>query len=134
VKYVSPEELGYATVGAAGIDLVATSGGVCRAGQTIRIHTDSIFEIPSGHVGLIRGRSGLAFKHGVWCFEGTIDCDYRGPVAVLLANMSRLDYGFRVGDRVAQMVVVPYVQTTLKRVLSVSDTKRGAAGFGSTGH
>jgi dUTP pyrophosphatase len=135
VKYTGSQKLNYQTAGSAGIDLVATTDAYIRSGDVARVYTESSFEIPSGCVGLVRGRSGLAFKHGIWCFEGTIDSDYRGALQVLLANVGRKDYAIRAGDRVAQLVVVPYVRAELEQVSRLeAETERGAAGFGSTGH
>ena len=120
-----------ASEGAAGYDLVAIAArrfgkGLCE------VSTGIAAVIPEGYVGLVRGRSGLAFKHGIWCFEGTIDSDYRGEIKVLLkdvpSNMSV------VRDRVAQLVVVPVLTASaLCPGKPPDDTQRGAGGFGSTG-
>lgn len=128
---------GYATAGAAGLDLRAVwpMGGILSlpAGAMARVPTGIAVEIPLGHAGLVRGRSGLAFGSGVFAFEGTIDADYRGEISVLLANRSDKDAIIRFGDRIAQLVVVPVARLHVMEVAGLGETSRGAGGFGSTG-
>ena len=83
----------------------------------------------------IRPRSGLAFKHGITVLNspGTIDADYRGEVKVLLVNLSDTPFEILPGDRIAQMVVANYVRAHWEEVQELTDTARGAGGFGSTG-
>lgn len=118
------------TDGAAGWDLVGTSARRFGKGWT-EMSTGIAVTLPAGYVGLIRGRSGLAFKHGITGFEGTIDSDYRGEIKILLkdvpSNMSL------VGERVAQLVVVPFIGTSVCTDDKPMDTARGTSGFGSTG-
>jgi dUTP pyrophosphatase len=99
------------------------------------IPTGLCLEIPQGHEGQIRSRSGLALKHGVMCLNspGTIDADYRGEVQVILANLSQEPFTLRRGDRIAQLVVAPVVQAELLEVALLSESERGPNGFGSTG-
>lgn len=123
----------YGSAGAAGIDLTASESATIRPGETRVVSTGLRVELPHGHVGLMRGRSGLAFNRNVWAFEGTIDEDYRGEVKVLLANLSDDDFHISAGDRIAQLVVVPVIRCGLARVDSLGDTSRGENGFGSTG-
>ena len=83
----------------------------------------------------IRPRSGLAFKNGITVLNspGTIDADYRGELKVLLVNLSDTDFTVNDGDRIAQMVISSFVKITWTNVENLSETKRGAGGFGHTG-
>jgi len=83
----------------------------------------------------IRARSGLALKHGIALVNapGTIDCDYRGPVGVIMVNLGDAPFEVTHGMRIAQMVVAPVVQAQFAVVDSLDETTRGTAGFGSTG-
>ena len=99
------------------------------------IPTGLRFEIPPGFEVQIRPRSGLARKRGVTLVNapGTVDADYRGEVGVLLINLGQEPVTFNHGDRIAQLVVAPVVQADFAAVDTLSDTDRGAGGFGSTG-
>lgn len=127
-----------ATEGAAGFDLRASKAVWMDPGQRCLVSTGFIWEIPEGGVGLICPRSGLALKHGVTVLNapGIIDSDYRGEVKVLLMNF---DFGtpfqINVGDRIAQMVVVPIkaLLTMAHMTSGLRETGRGGGGFGSTG-
>lgn len=92
-------------------------------------------EIPAGFEVQIRPRSGLALKHGISLpnTPGTIDSDYRGPLGVLLINLGAEPFVIGHGERIAQMIVAPVVQAGFEEVVRLSDTARGAGGFGSTG-
>ncbi|RJL03970.1 dUTP diphosphatase [Paracoccus siganidrum] len=127
----------YETVGAAGADLRADlpEGLELAPGQRALVPTGLVFEIPEGWEVQIRPRSGLALKHGVTLVNapGTIDCDYRGPVGVILVNLGQEPFRIGHGDRIAQMVVAPAPQARFEEVAAVGGTARGAGGFGSTG-
>ena len=128
----------YETIGAAGADLRANFGGepiVIAARSRALIATGVRLAIPVGFEVQIRPRSGLALKHGVTLANapGTIDSDYRGPLGVILINLGAEPFVVNHGDRIAQMVVAPVVQATFEVVEALSDTDRGAGGFGSTG-
>ena len=132
----------YETPGAAGADLRANlAPGQRAAGITLApmarviVPTGLRVEIPAGYEMQIRPRSGLATKHGITLpnTPGTIDSDYRGPLGVALINLGTEAYTIHHGDRIAQMVVAPVVQVGFRVVESLSDTARGAGGFGSTG-
>lgn len=99
--------------------------------QTVKLHTGIAVEIPHGYVGLIRERSGLGAK-GIALRGGVIDSDYSGEIIVMLRGTDD-DVWIEVGDRIAQLVVVPCYQGEVIEVESLSETGRGAAGFGSTG-
>ncbi len=132
----------YETPGAAGADLRANlpvearSGGLALApGQRALVPTGLVLEIPPGYEVQIRPRSGLALKHGITLVNspGTIDSDYRGPVGVILLNTADEVFHISHGDRIAQMVVAPVVQVAFELVDELTDSARGAGGFGSTG-
>lgn len=127
----------YATAGAAGLDIRAnlTESIVLKPFERRLIPTGLFLEIPDGFEVQVRPRSGLAFKHGITVLNspGTIDADYRGEVGVLLINLSQEDFEITHGERVAQIVVAPYVQANWIASESLSETDRGEGGFGSTG-
>ena len=129
----------YETRGAAGMDLKAAVAEneplVIAPGRRALVPTGFIFEIPDGFEGQVRPRSGLAFKHGITCLNtpGTIDSDYRGEVKVLLINHGEEPFTIERGMRIAQMVIAPVTQVTVRETQEASETARGAGGFGSTG-
>lgn len=99
------------------------------------IPTGLFVEIPEGNEAQIRPRSGLAIKHGITLLNtpGTIDADYRGEVKIILVNLSNNEYIIRDGERIAQMVIAEHKQIKWVEVVQLSDTERGAGGFGHTG-
>ncbi|MEJ6711139.1 MAG: dUTP diphosphatase [Flavobacteriales bacterium] len=127
----------YATELSAGMDLYANieSPILLKPMQRILIKTGLSIALPNNYEAQIRPRSGLAFKHGLTVFNspGTIDADYRGEIGVLLVNLSTDDYVIEDGTRIAQMVIAPYTKVTFNSVEELSETHRGAGGFGSTG-
>ncbi len=127
----------YGTEFAAGADLYACmdEAVTIAAGETAFIHTGIAMAIPTGLVGLIYARSGLACKKGLAPANkvGVIDSDYRGEIMVALHNHSQEDIVVESGERVAQMVIAPYVFADYEEVASLDETRRGEGGFGSTG-
>lgn len=129
----------YATSGAAGADLRANfkdrASVVIAPGARALVPTGLIMEIPEGWEVQVRPRSGLALKHGITLpnSPGTIDSDYRGEVGVIVLNAGSDVFTVTHGDRIAQMVVAPVVQAEFALADAVSETQRGAGGFGSTG-
>ena len=129
----------YQTADAAGFDLVAAlpEGEPLVLAPLARalVPTGLVFEIPVGHEGQVRPRSGLALKHGVTVLNspGTIDADYRGEVKVILVNLGAEPFTVRRGERIAQFVAAKLTRARLVVVASVGETGRGAGGFGSTG-
>ncbi len=99
------------------------------------IHTGIAMEIPCGFVGLVYARSGLATKRGLAPSNkvGVIDCDYRGELMVSLYNQSSETQRVEHGERIAQLVITPYITVEFEEVEELSDTVRGEGGFGSTG-
>ena len=126
---------GYASAGAAGMDVVAAEGVLMRPGARAAIPTGFALAIPAGWEVQVRPRSGLALKHGVTCLNtpGTIDSDYRGEVKVILANLGDEHFEVKRGDRIAQLVPAQVQRVTLVEVDALDDTARGSGGFGSTG-
>lgn len=122
---------------ASGFDLYAavTEPVTLQPGERTLVPTGFAMSMPEGLEAQIRPRSGLAFKHGITCLNtpGTIDADYRGEVKVLLVNLGQAPFTIERNERIAQMVfqVVPKVQ--LELVDELSETARGAGGFGHTG-
>ena len=104
-------------------------------GQKCSIGTGLSMEIPEGYVGLVFARSGLACKNGLRLCNsvGVIDSDYRGEIKVVLHNDSEYVRGIKPGERVAQMIIMPYPKVTFTEVEELSDTVRGETGFGGTG-
>lgn len=126
---------GYASDGAAGMDVCAAESLTLKVGRRHAVATGLAFAIPHGFEVQVRPRSGLALKHGITCLNtpGTIDSDYRGEVKVILANLGDEDFVIQRGDRIAQLVVAPVTQAMMVEVEALDDTARGAGGFGSTG-
>lgn len=122
---------------AAGFDLYAcnTEPLTIPAGETVLIHTGLAMEIPEGYGGFVYARSGLATKRGLAPANkvGVIDADYRGEIMVALHNQSQEPQEVAAGERIAQMVIAPFLKVDFNQVNDLSDTVRGAGGFGSTG-
>lgn len=127
----------YGTEYSAGADLYALPDGdvTVPAGKTVLIHTGLSLEIPEGYAGLIFARSGIATKRGLAPANkvGVIDADYRGECMVSLHNHSDKDEVIASGERVAQLVIVPFLKAEFVECDELSDTVRGSGGFGSTG-
>ncbi|MBQ7408093.1 MAG: dUTP diphosphatase [Clostridia bacterium] len=126
----------YSSEQAAGADLYNSEGDFdILPGQTKLIGTGIAMQIPVGYVGLVFARSGLACKQGLAPANkvGVIDSDYRGEIKVALHNHSQEQKQIKLGERMAQLVVVPYLKCEFEEVGHLEQTDRGAGGFGSTG-
>jgi len=125
----------YMTAGSAGLDLRADEAVDLAPGERRLVPTGLAVEIPPGHEGQVRPRSGLALRHGLGMVNspGTIDSDYRGEVGVLLVNWGREAVALARGERIAQLVVAPVTRVELELADSLVDSGRGSGGFGSTG-
>ena len=127
----------YGSEAAAGADLYAVTDGdvTFLPGETKMIHTGLALEVPEGYAGLIYARSGLATKRGLAPANkvGVVDSDYRGEVMVALHNHSGEARTVNSGDRIAQLVITPYITAVFEEKKELSPTARGAGGFGSTG-
>lgn len=117
----------------AGLDLRA------REGKVIPWHGSAVFDtgvhiaLPRGYYGKIESKSGLNVHHNVMSCGGVIDEGYTGSIAVKLYNLGKADYEVHEGDKIAQLVVMPYAAPSMELVMALDDTERGADGFGSTG-
>lgn len=127
----------YETQASAGMDIRANleEPVVLQPLQRVLVPTGLYIEVPVGYEAQIRPRSGLALKNGISVLNspGTIDADYRGEVRVILVNLSQESFEIKDGDRIAQMVIAAHVQAQPEEVEVLSETQRGAGGFGHTG-
>ncbi|UNK72402.1 dUTP diphosphatase [Microbacterium sp. H1-D42] len=127
----------YAHPGDAGADLVSTEAVRLEPGERALIGTGVRIALPEGHAAFVVPRSGLAAKHGITVVNspGTVDAGYRGEIKVTLLNTdSKEAYDVAVGDRIAQLIVMPVVQARFEPVEVLPDSVRGDGGFGSTGY
>lgn len=128
----------YATDGSAGLDLQAFIEAPIELKSLDRalVSTGLYISIPAGYEGQIRGRSGLALKHGISLANGigTIDSDYRGEIKVILINLSKENYTINNGDRIAQLVFNQYIKSEWIEVAELTETERGKGGFGHSGY
>lgn len=127
----------YQTSSSAGMDLRAELSQpiVIRPLERKLVGTGFYLELPEGYEAQIRPRSGLAFKFGVTVLNspGTIDADYRGEIKVLLVNLSEVEFVVNDGERIAQMVIARHESVEWENVEVLTETERGAGGYGSTG-
>ncbi len=127
----------YETEASAGMDLRANNAEpiTLKSLERAIIPTGIFMELPVGYEAQVRPRSGLAAKKGITVLNapGTIDADYRGEVGVILVNLSLEDFVVERGERVAQMVIAKHERAEWDQVEALSETERGAGGFGSTG-
>ena len=126
----------YGSEYAAGADLYSCEGELTFApGETKMVHTGLAMQIPVGYVGLVYARSGIASKRGLAPANkvGVVDSDYRGEVMVALHNHSSEPQTIAAGERIAQMVIAPYLTVNYVETDTLDDTDRGTGGFGSTG-
>ena len=127
----------YGSADAAGADLYAVLDAplTLAPDETVLVHTGLAVEIPAGFVGLVCARSGLATKKGLAPANkvGVIDADYRGEIMVALHNHGVIPQIVEHGERVAQLLLMPYLTATFVETDTLSDTVRGEGGFGSTG-
>ena len=128
----------YGSEFSAGADLYAVLDDeiVIKPGETVLVRTGIAMEIPIGYAGLIYARSGLATKMGLAPANkvGVIDADYRGEIMVSLYNQSSSNRTISNGERIAQLVITPFYKASFEEVSTLSETVRGAGGFGSTGN
>jgi dUTP pyrophosphatase len=138
VKKLHPDAVipKYSQVGDAGLDLTAVSVEYNEFKNQYVFDTGLAFEIPVGHVGLLFPRSSISKKnHRLANSVGVIDSNYRGPVKLVFDGKSRSTGEiYQVGDRIGQIIILPYPSIELEEAEELSDTSRGAGGFGSTGN
>lgn len=125
----------HARPGDAGVDLYARAGGVLAPGERTLVPTGIAVALPEGHVGLIAPRSGLAARHGISLVNspGILDAGYRGEIQAVLINEGTEPFEYERGERIAQLVVVPFATQDYEVVAELPGSDRGAGGFGSTG-
>jgi dUTP pyrophosphatase len=125
----------YQTAGAAGMDVLAAEDRVLAPGERAAIATGLAIAVPEGFEMQVRARSGWALRDGIAVLNapGTIDCDYRGEVKVILANLGQAPVAVARGMRIAQLVLAPVARARWREVETLDATARGAGGFGSTG-
>jgi dUTP pyrophosphatase len=127
----------YATPHAAGMDLHAAVAAdlVIPSGRSALVPTGFAIAIPEGYEGQVRPRSGLALRHGIGILNapGTIDADYRGEVQVILTNFGPDPFTVKRGERIAQLIIAPFVRAEWSEQDALSGTTRGTGGFGHTG-
>jgi dUTP pyrophosphatase len=127
----------YANPGDAGADLVSTEAVRLEPGERALIGTGVRIALPEGYAAFVVPRSGLAAKHGITVVNspGTVDAGYRGEIKVSLLNTDSKDaYDVAVGDRIAQLIVMPVIQAHFEPVDELPESVRGEGGFGSTGY
>jgi len=133
-KHATPS---YETEGAAGMDIRANISEpiTLKTLERVVVKTGLFIALPVGFEAQVRPRSGLAAKKGITVLNspGTIDADYRGEIGVILVNLSNEDFLVNDGERIAQLVVAKHARLNWEEVVVLDETKRGEAGFGSTG-
>ena len=137
VLIIAPEAPVYAHPGDAGADLTAAEALRLEPGQRALVGTGVRIALPDGHVAFVVPRSGLATKHGITIVNapGTVDAGYRGEIKVTLLNTdAEHAYDIAVGDRIAQLIVMPVPRARFIPVDELPDSARGEGGFGSTGY
>ncbi len=128
---------GYAHPGDAGADLSAAESAELAPGQRHTIGTGVYLALPEGYLGFVVPRSGLAAKHGITIVNspGTVDAGYRGEIRVTLLNTdSSVPYSVAIGDRIAQLIIMPVARAIFRPVDELPPSQRGESGFGSTGY
>ena len=151
IKYLheDSEKLNYSNIGDDGLDLQASGKWVVdldsskkeieqdkyeiMPGERILVKTGVKMEIPAGFWGNIRDRSGLALKYGIHTLGGVIDESYRGEIGIIIINLSKNPYLIEKNERIAQMVITPYVQAQISNEKELTNSDRGENGFGSSG-
>lgn len=127
----------YETIASAGMDIRANVPEMSTLKPLERaiVKTGLFIELPIGYEAQVRPRSGLAAKKGITVLNapGTIDADYRGEIGVILVNLSNEDFTIENGERIAQLVIAKHERAVFEEVAFLSETDRGAGGFGSTG-
>jgi dUTP pyrophosphatase len=123
----------YAHPGDAGMDLYSLETHVLKPLERHEFALGFAIELPKGFVALIWDKSGLAFKQGLHVLGGVVDATFRGECKVSLVNLNKKSYKIQKGDKIAQLLIQPIAQATIKEVNILTNSKRGVGGFGSTG-
>lgn len=135
VKKLSPDAVlpSYAHYGDAGMDVYSNETVTIEPGQAVKIKSGVSFEIPEGFVGLMWDKSGLSTNHKLKTLGGVIDSSYRGESLLGIINLGETAYTIEKGHKVCQLLIQKIETVEIKEVEELSDTTRGAGGFGSTG-
>jgi dUTP pyrophosphatase len=123
----------YAHPGDAAFDVFALKDTIVPARGRAVISTGFAMEFPAGYVALVWDKSGPPAKFGLTTMAGVVDSSYRGEIKIIMYNTEDQDYTFKAGEKVAQVLIQPVERVTITEVSELSDTARGAGGFGSTG-
>jgi dUTP pyrophosphatase len=138
VKKLHPDAIipSYAHPGDAGLDLFSVEETSIAPGDSKMVKTGISIELPEGTEGQVRPRSGLALKHQITLLNspGTIDEGYRGEVGIIIINHGREDFAVTKEMKLAQLLIKPVLRVEIEEIDELSDTARGAGGFGSTGY
>ena len=148
-KVSDVEDVGYQKDGDAAIDLRASGTFIInldeakkeisgesyeiKPNERILVKTGIKVQIPKGHWGNIRDRSGLAFKHGIHHLAGVIDETYRGEIGVVVVNMGKKPYKITKNERIGQMIIAPYANVDIEYVKELDESNRGSSGYGDSG-
>jgi len=135
VKYLVKDtpKLAYAKTGDAAFDLYAAKDVTIAPAERVQVGTGVALEIPDGYVGLIWDKSGLSHKFGLKTLGGVVDSGYRGEIMIGVINLSNEPYTFEKGHKISQIVIQKYEHCDIVEVDELSESERGASGFGSTG-
>ncbi|MFW5991235.1 MAG: dUTP diphosphatase [Candidatus Nanoarchaeia archaeon] len=128
------EKPGYAYEHDAAFDLRASHKEIIKPGEKKVIKTGLQMAIPSGYVGLIWDRSGIAAKHSIHTLAGVIDSGYRGEIGVVMVNLGTEHFNIEKNMRIAQMLIQPVAHPQITEVENLEESERGEGGFGSSGH
>lgn len=123
----------YALQGDAGFDLRSAENKIIPPGEQRLIKTGIRIAIPENHTGLVWDRSGLAANHQITTLGGVFDTGFRGEVMVIMKNLGNTEFKIEKNDRIAQMIIQPYIKTEIEEVEELDKTKRNESGLGSTG-
>jgi dUTP pyrophosphatase len=135
VKKIHPEAVipQYAHPGDAGMDLYSVEDTIIKAGERAIVGTGLSIELPEGYVSLIWDKSGVAAKNGIKTMAGVLEHTYRGEYKIVMFNTSKDNFEIKKGQKIAQVLIQPIMTAEVEEVKDLSDTARGAGGFGSTG-
>ncbi len=135
VKKLNPQAVfpDYSHPGDAGLNLYSLEDYLLQPRERHAFATGLAIEFEPGYVGLIKDRSGLAFKHGLHALAGVIDAGYRGEYKIVLINLGSQVYHIKRGDKIAQLLIMPVIQAEIIEADQLSGSSRGSGGFGSTG-
>ncbi len=123
----------YVHDGDAGMDLYAIEDVILWPNEPVAVRTGLSIELPKGYVALVWDKSGLALKEGIKTMAGVCDANYRGEYKIVLLNTTNQYYYIDKGDKIAQLLIQPVIQAEIEETHELSETNRGAGGFGSTG-